>query len=66
MELKKVESSNINAYGKDGDDLIVEYKKGTKYRYKGASKIWEDLENATSKGGYISSVVKKNYLCEKI
>lgn len=66
MELKKVESSNINAYGKDGEDLVVEFKKGTRYRYKGASKIWEELEAAPSKGSFISTNVKKNFICEKI
>lgn len=66
MELREVVSSNVKRVGKDGDDIIVEYMKGTQYRYKGAAKLWEDLEKAESKGRFIATKIKGAFDYEKI
>lgn len=66
MEMIKVNSSNVQAIGYDGQDLYVEYNSGT-YRYVGVSaKLFEDLKNAESKGKFMNQYIKDSFKCERL
>lgn len=63
----KVNSSNINAICYEGNDLLVEYKSGTKYRYKGVPKnTYDDFMNAESKGRFMNESVKGKFEYERL
>ena len=63
----QVVSSNINAIDYDGTDLIVEYKSGTKYKYKNVpTELFESLKNAESKGRFINSEIKGKFDYERL
>lgn len=63
----EVNSSNIRAIDHDGNDLIVEYKSGAKYRYKNVSNdLFESLKSAESKGRFMNSEIKGKFDYERI
>ena len=68
MELKKVESSNIESVGFDASgELFVKYKGGTLYKYKNVpEKLVEDFMKAESKGKFMNSQIKNKYEYEKV
>ena len=66
MEMIRVNSSNVQAIGYDGQDLYVKYNSGT-YRYIGVSKkLFEDLKNAESKGKFMNQFIKDYFKCERL
>ena len=65
----KVESSNISAVGYDMSfgALIVEYKSGNKYQYKGVPyELYENLLKAESKGRFMNENVKGKFDYDRI
>lgn len=58
----KVISSNIKAIGYDNNDLLVEFKNNTLYRYSSVpQKIFEDFRSAESKGKFLNKEIKGKY-----
>ncbi len=47
-----VESSNLSSVATKGDDLFVEFKNGSVYRYPGLAGEFDDLTLADSVGKY--------------
>ena len=67
MKLNEVMSSNINAVGYENNNLIVEYKSGTKYKYIDVPKnIYEELLEAESKGRYMNTKIKNKFNFERL
>lgn len=68
MERIKVESSNLAAIGYDGNDLEVEFKNGSVYKYYNVPfRVWEVLVKAESHGKYFNGHIKKaGYKYERI
>ena len=67
MVLNEVVSSNIRAVGYEGNDLIVEYLSGTKYKYKAVPKdLYETLLTAESKGRFVNNNIKGKFEYEKV
>ena len=65
IEFVEVESSNVKAIAKDGDDLLVKFNSGAVYRYTGASKEYQPMLDAESKGKFFNANVKEKYAFEK-
>ena len=62
-----VDSSNLKSIGHDGQNLFVEFGKGTIYVYFGVPlELYSELLNAESKGKYLNSNIKNVYRYEKI
>ena len=60
MQLVKVESSNIEAIGHEGNVLRVEFKTGAAYDYKGVpAEVHRDLMQSNSKGRFLDQHIKK-------
>ena len=63
----EVNSSNIRAIDHDGTHLMVEFKNGSKYRYKNvSSEVFESLKKAESKGRFVNSEIKGKFDYERI
>lgn len=64
MEYTAVASSNINgvAYAEEAQQLFVEFKGGSRYRYDGVSpEDYQDFMDAPSKGAYFAANIKDSY-----
>jgi hypothetical protein len=57
-DLTPVESSHIAGVGRDGDDLLVEFRSGDRWRYKGGGSKYEGMVSARSAGTYFHREVK--------
>lgn len=69
MEMKHVDSSNIKAVGYDEDSstLQVEFKNGGTYQYFDVpERVFEELRDASSVGGYLASNIKGVYRYSKV
>lgn len=66
MNFIHVNSTNINAIAKSGNDLIIKFNKGGIYLYKDAAVEFENLLSSSSKGKYFHQYIKDKYLCKKI
>ena len=67
-EMRKVESSNLDAIGYDRDlkRLIVTFKNGRTYRYQDVEEsVFKDMLEADSKGKFFSMNIKGQYDFEK-
>ncbi len=60
-ELQSVTSSMLEAIGVDGADLIVQFRGGRKYRYRGAASHYDDAMQSESVGRYINGFIKPNF-----
>lgn len=59
MEMKSVESSNIEAIGWEDEVLEVRFKKGGLYRYTGVPElVWKAFLGADSKGKFFHSKIR--------
>jgi hypothetical protein len=59
MEMKKVESSNVEAIGWEDDVLYVKFKKGGTYQYSGVPKLlWQAFKTADSKGKFFHQKIR--------
>jgi hypothetical protein len=63
--MTELNSSNIAAVEKDGEDLIVTFRKGGTYRYQGAAHHYDDLVQADSPGRYLQANIKGRYEHER-
>lgn len=65
-----VKSSNILGVGKDGDDLVVEFKGGSRYEFKGAAKHLEEILKISaddgSVGKWLNANIKGHYQSVKL
>lgn len=60
MERIKVQSSNVEAIGYDGNDMEVEFKGGGVYKYFNVPfRVWEAVVNADSVGKCFNERIKK-------
>ena len=69
MERQKVTSSNIRSIGYDtrSETLEVEFHSGGIYQYLDVPEpVFSQLMNASSKGSYLNSQIKKRYQFRKI
>lgn len=68
MERIKVESSNLESVGYDGNDMEVEFKGGAVYKYFNVPfRVWEAVVNADSVGKCFNERVKKGgYKFERV
>ena len=67
MEWHFVQSSNVSALAKEGDDLYVMFHNGGQYKYLGAAKHFSEIIDAESVGSTFDILVKKqNYTFEKL
>jgi hypothetical protein len=69
MEMIHVDSSNIEAVGYDLDSstLQVEFKNGGTYQYFDVpERVFEELRDASSVGGYLASAIKGTYRYSKV
>lgn len=59
-------SSNIKAIGYDNNDLFVEFKNNTLYKYSNVpQKIFENFRSAESKGKFLNKEIKGKYSYHK-
>lgn len=56
-----VKSSNITSVAVEGDDLIVTFRGGGTYRYRGAARHHDDLVRADSPGKHLRANVMGKY-----
>jgi hypothetical protein len=70
MEMKKVESSNIQAVGWEDEVLEVSFVKGGTYRYTGVpEEIYKAFMSSPSKGKFFHARIRPkqfDYMYEKI
>ena len=69
MELIKVDSSMIYAFGYDEEQQVLEvvYKRNGVYRYRDVPKqVYEGLLNASSKGSYMRDQIIDMYPTEHL
>jgi hypothetical protein len=59
--MTELNSSNIAAVEKDGEDLLVTFRSGGMYRYQGAAHHYDDLVRADSPGRYLHANIKGRY-----
>jgi hypothetical protein len=67
--MKPVSSSNVDSIGYDESDeeLFVKFNNGSMYVYKDVPEsVWEDFQNADSKGRFIHTDLKDIYDYEKL
>lgn len=67
-EMRKVESSNLEAIGYDADlkRLTVTFKNGRTYRYQNVEEaVFKDMLAADSKGRFFGSNIKGQYDFER-
>lgn len=66
-DLAKVESSNINLVGFDGNKLYVQFKNGGLYSYSDVhSNDYNKLKEADSVGKFLNTHIKPNFEFEKL
>ncbi len=51
--LQHVLSSNVSAFGVDGNDLIVRFHNGSLYQYEGVADLYEKALQSNSKGKWV-------------
>lgn len=65
-----LKSSNLHAVGRDGDDLLVQFKgkdgPGHTYRYAGAAQHHDDLVASDSPGSFFHAKVRSAYEGKKV
>lgn len=66
MEMQEVQSSNVAAVGSDGEDLMVRFRNGGTYRYKGAGPKLEECIQAESVGRFINSDLRGKFDSERV
>lgn len=69
MEMRSVESSNLDQVGYDpeNDEMIIEFKGGARYSYHGIPpEVHDALVNADSVGKYFNENIKKVYTGTRI
>jgi hypothetical protein len=69
MELIKVDSSMIYAFGYDEEQQVLEvvFKRNGVYRYRDVpKKVYEELLNASSKGSYMRDLIIDMYPTEHL
>jgi hypothetical protein len=69
MELIKVDSSMIYAFGYDEEQQVLEvvFKRSGTYRYRDVPKaVYEGLLSADSKGGYMRDRIIDMYSTERV
>lgn len=69
MELKKVESSQVDSLGWENDILVVRFTTGAVYLYSNVSyKLYQELLNAESVGHALNESLKykPEYPCIKL
>jgi hypothetical protein len=60
--MTKVESSNIDAIGADGDTLIIDFKNNTRYFFSNVPlDLIQGFMNSPSKGKFFSSHIKNKF-----
>jgi hypothetical protein len=67
-KMQPVVSSNVAAIGYDEttEDVYVEFIESGMYAYERVPlPVWQDFEVATSKGGFVNSVLKPSYACRR-
>jgi hypothetical protein len=60
-DLTPLNSTNLEAAGVDGDDLVISFKNGSTYRYPGASGHFDSLLAAESPGSYFAKFIRNEY-----
>ena len=69
MELIKVDSSMIYAFGYDEQQQVLEvvFKRNGVYRYRNVPKeVYEQLLNSSSKGSYMRDLIIDMYPTERV
>lgn len=67
IEMKAVESSNIESVGYDAQTLFVKFKDGNMYRYQDVpAGTYRDLMDSESIGGHFHAHIKGQYKSEKV
>lgn len=69
MIMQAVQSSNIKGVGYDPDaqELVVEFNKGGRYKYKGVPPhVYAQLLEADSVGRYFATEIRNKYETEKL
>lgn len=70
MEMTYVDSSNVDqiGYDEESSECHVMFKKGGHYVYSEiTSEVWEQFQNADSKGIFVNEEFKKKaYPCRKL
>jgi hypothetical protein len=61
-----VDSSNLEAVGADGDDLLVRFKRGGVYRYRGAGHLLPSLLAAESAGRFLARFVRNRFSFDRL
>ena len=67
MSMITVESSNVKRIGYENCLLIVEFQNGNVYSYSDVPRqVFEELQNAPSKGRYLNENIKGKYNYTKL
>lgn len=67
LEFINVDSSNIEKIAWKPNELYVQYKSGSLYKYDGVTHgVWKGLVKAESKGRFMNSVIKESYKYTKV
>ena len=62
MKMTPVESSNVKAIGRDGDDMLLLFNKGVTYRYLNVPvEVTEKMLAAPSVGQFFHAEIKTKY-----
>lgn len=56
-----VKSSNLKEVAKLGDDLIVSFNNGKRFRYVGAGSLFDDLIGSPSAGKFFIAKIKPQF-----
>ena len=66
MNFIYVASTDINAIGINGNNLVIRFNSGGTYEYIDAAKEFKKILNANSKGKYFHQYIKNQYKAVKI
>lgn len=67
MKMRPVKSSNIEAVGFEGAEMVVHFKNGTQYRYKGvAPEDYEHFVGSKSVGKHFHAHIRGKFEHEKV
>ena len=61
IDMRPLKSSNLGAAGADGDDLVIEFRNGSVYRYPGAGGLLASLVAAPSAGKFFAETIRNAY-----
>jgi hypothetical protein len=61
MTWVRLQSSHLEAVAQEGDDLMVRFRNGRIYSYRGAGKHLQALIEAESAGSYLHREVRPNH-----